>query len=155
MAEAEIIQRALKLIFEGIELLQNSCSSKRLFTIDGRLVGDIGEIIAAREFEIELDSKSRPIHDARTKDGRDVQIKATFKNSLTFTKEPTLYLGFKLWKDGQHEVVFNGPGRIISDAFGTRKDIGQRQLSFSVKRLKELSAAVSENERVPLRRSEV
>lgn len=32
----------------------------------------------------------------RDDDGRHVQIKATFKNSLTFRRVPDYYLGFKL-----------------------------------------------------------
>jgi hypothetical protein len=145
------IKSALKLIFDGIELLQNSCGNSRRFTIDGRLVGDIGEIIAAREFDIELDAKSRAHHDAKTRDGRDVQIKATFKDRLTFTTEPVLYLGLKLSREGGHEVVFNGPGSVLMSAFGGRKDIGKRQLSFPVNRLRELSIMVLDADRVPCR----
>jgi hypothetical protein len=147
----EDISKALKLIFEGIELLQGSCSNGRQFTIDGRLVGDIGELIAEREFAIQLDKVSRPQYDAKTLDGRDVQIKATFKDSLTFTTLPDLYLGLKLTQDGGHEVVFNGPGRVIAEAFGARKGFGEKQLSFPIRRLRELSQTVPEEERVPLR----
>lgn len=71
------ISTALCLIFGGIDQLAVAFP-KRKFTIDGRLVGDIGEIIAALEYHIDLDDKSRPHHDGRTSDGRNVQIKATF-----------------------------------------------------------------------------
>jgi len=139
------------MIFDGIDLLRTAHDGSRLFTIDGRLVGDIGEIIAAREFDIELDAKSRANHDAKTRDGRDVQIKATFKDSLTFTTEPMLLLGLKLDKTGRHDVVYNGPGKIISEAFAHRKGIGTKQLSFSVVRLRELSKNILEADRVPCR----
>jgi len=81
------IAKGLKLILEGIGILQESFSNRK-FTIDGRLVGDIGEIIAAAEFDVRLDEISRSRHDGETTDGRKVQIKATFKNSLTFTTIP-------------------------------------------------------------------
>jgi hypothetical protein len=96
------ITEALGLIFHGIARLQEAFSA-RAFTIDGRLVGDIGEVIAALEYEVNLDEVSQPGHDAQMLDGRRVQIKATFKDSLTFKTLPEYYLGFKLFPDGRHE----------------------------------------------------
>src|ERR1044071_8960556 len=106
------INQGLALIFQGIAQL-NRAFPTRAFTIDGRLVGDIGEVIAALEYDVALDTVSQPDHDACTADGRLVQIKATFKDSLTFKTCPKYYLGFKLFPDGRHEEVFNGPGRVI------------------------------------------
>jgi hypothetical protein len=80
----------------------------RAFTIDGRLVGHVGEVIAALEYDVTLHDISRPNHDATTSDGRNVQIKPTFKDSLTFKTVPDYYLGFELYSDGGHEEVFNG-----------------------------------------------
>jgi hypothetical protein len=151
MPRDDSIREALRIIFSGIEMLQRVSSNSRRFTVDGRLVGDIGEIIAAREFEIELDQTQRSGHDAKTRDGRDVQIKAAFGTSLTFTTEPDLYLGLKLFRDGSHELVFNGPGRIIQAAYGHRKGIGKRQLSFPTAKLSLLSASVPDSDRVPVR----
>ena len=145
------IGQALKAIFSGIERLKNICKNDRQFTVDGRLVGDIGELIAAREFDIVLDKKSRHTHDARTIDGRDVQIKATFKESLTFGKRPILYLGLRLHKDGRHDVIFNGPGEIIARRFGHRSGFGEKLLSFPINVLRELSATVKDADRVPKR----
>ena len=148
------IGEALRLIFQGIGMLQACDPSGRQFTIDGRLVGDIGEVVAARVFAITLDKRSRKDHDAKTADGRrDVQVKATFRNSLTFTRVPDLYLGLKLSRDGGHEVVFNGPGHVISEAFKHRKGIGEKQLSFSIASLKKLDRTVGEEDRVPLRKT--
>lgn len=144
------IEDALALIFEGIGLLQTEFSHRR-FTIDGRLVGDIGEIIAATEFDIELDNVSRAVHDARTSGGRQVQIKATFQEHLTFKTTPELYLGFKLFRDGTHEVIFNGPGQIIFDCYASRAGIGERLLRFPNSMLKRLSAGVPDDLRVQKR----
>lgn len=53
--------------------------------------------MAALEYDIVLHDVSQPNHDATTSDGRrSVQIKATFKDSLTFKTVPDYYLGFKL-----------------------------------------------------------
>jgi hypothetical protein len=146
------IEEALALIFRGIAMLQNEFTNRR-FTIDGRLVGDIGEIIAATEFDVLLDNVGRAVHDGKTPDGRDVQIKATFKNHLTFRKTPELYLGFKLFEDGRHEVIFNGPGKLIYDRYVDRQNIGTRLLSFPISVLRGLSEGVPDSERVPRRLS--
>jgi len=68
----------LALIYRGIERLRNAFPHRAL-TIDGRLVGDIGEVIAALEYDISLDDVSRPGHDACARDGCLIQIKATFR----------------------------------------------------------------------------
>jgi hypothetical protein len=143
-------EQALKLIFGGIGILQEEFAHRK-FTIDGRLVGDIGEIIAAAEFDIILDEVSRATHDAKTSTGRDVQIKATFKDSLTFRTTPELYLGIKLYANGTHEVIFNGPGAVIFDRYRNRQGIGENLLSFPIAVLRQLSTDIPDSQRVPIR----
>lgn len=146
----ESITEGLALIFQGINRLREAFPH-RAFTIDGRLVGDIGEVIAALEYDVTLDQVSRPNHDACSKDGRLVQVKATFKDSLTFKTCPDYYLGFKLYQDGRHEEVFNGPGRIILERYVHRKGIGVELLSFPIGELRVLSSQVLETDRIPRR----
>jgi hypothetical protein len=147
----QAITEGLALIFQGIARLREAFPN-RAFTIDGRLVGDLGEVIAGLEYDVDLDDVSRPDHDARTGDGRrQVQIKATFKDSLTFKTCPDLYLGFKLYPDGRHEEVFNGPGRIILQRYSGRKGIGKNLLSLPIGELRSLSAQVDAVDRVPRR----
>jgi hypothetical protein len=144
------ISEALRLIFQGIEQLKEAFPN-RAFTIDGRLVGDIGEVIAALEYDVVLHSVSQPNHDAATSDGLNVQIKATFKESLTFKTVPDYYLGFKLHPDGRYEEVFNGPGKIIFERYASRKGIGVALLSFPVSELRWLSEQVHERDRIKRR----
>lgn len=152
MTDKVAIAEGLALIFKGIERLK-SAHPHRLFTIDGRLVGDVGEVIAGLEYDIVLDETSQKDHDGHcTSDGRKVQVKATFKDSLTFKSTPELYLGLKLYPDGRHEEVFNGPGQLIADRFAHRKGIGDVLLSFPIAELKALSMTVAEVDRVPCRR---
>lgn len=146
------ITEGLALIFKGIERLREAFPN-RAFTIDGRLVGDIGEVIAALEYDLTLDPVSQPDDDACCPDGRRVQVKATFKDSLTFKTCPDYYLGFKLYADGHYEEVFNGPGRIILERFAGRKGIGAQLLSFPIKELQSLSTKVDPADRIPRRRS--
>jgi hypothetical protein len=51
--------------------------TKLAFTLDGKLVGDLGEAIAAELFGLTLCKKRTPGVDGHAKDGRSVQVKAT------------------------------------------------------------------------------
>lgn len=148
MPKHQTINQALALIFEGISQLQNTFPHRK-FTIDGRLVGDIGEVIADLEYDIILHDTSQPGHDATTSDGRNVQIKATFKDSLTFKSVPDYYLGFKLFRDGRFEEIYNGPRDIIYKRYGHRKGIGKQLLSFPITELRELSKRVTRDQCIP------
>jgi hypothetical protein len=150
MANNKVISEALGLIFQGIERLKDAFPNRK-FTIDGRLVGDIGEVIAELEYDVTLDTVQRPHYDARTSDGRSVQIKATFKDSLTFVTEPDYYLGFKLYADGKYEEVFNGPGSVLYARFQGLKDIGTKLKSFPIRQMRRLSELVEQDKRIPKR----
>ena len=152
MAAQTTIKEALTSIFCGIKRLHEAFPS-RAFTIDGRLVGDIGEVIAELEYDLTLDEVSVPDHDAQMHDGRRVQIKATFKDSLTFTTCPDYYLGFQLHSDGEFAEVFNGPGKLIQEQFSHRKNIGEKQISISIRGLRALSEQVEVADRVPRRKA--
>lgn len=143
----QTITNALALIFEGIRQLRREFPEKE-FTIDGRLVGDIGEVIAALEYDIKLYDVLVAGHDGKTSNGRRVQIKATFKDSLTFKTVPDYYLGFKLYKSGRYEEIYNGPGRIIYERYKNRKGIGKELLSFPNKDRLILSSMVPEGEKI-------
>jgi hypothetical protein len=54
----------------------------RKFTLDGHLVGSIGEVVAAYIFDLDLNPASTQGHDAKAKDGRRVEIKLTQGNSV-------------------------------------------------------------------------
>ena len=150
MPQRLAITEALALIFQGIAHLKQTFPN-RAFTIDGRLVGDIGEVIAALEYDVVLFEISQPDHDETTSTGRRVQIKATFKDYLTFKTVPDYYLGFKLFPDGRHEEIFNGPGNVIYERYKHRKGIGVQLLSFPLRELKALSRGVLDHERIPRR----
>jgi hypothetical protein len=144
------ISEALELIFRGIDKLKE-CFPEKAFTIDGRLVGDIGEVLVALEYEVKLYEVQTPAHDGETPDGRKVQVKATFKDKLTMTAVPELYLGLQLSPDGNHREVYNGPGALIAEEFAHRSGIGERQLSFSIAALQQLSQRVPAGQKVARR----
>jgi len=147
MPTREIIQDSLRQIFSGIKQLKEALPSKE-FTIDGRLVGDIGEAIVQRDYDITLYEGLAKDYDGETSCGKKVQIKATFKESLTFKKVSDYYLGIKIHEDGSYEEIFNGPGSVIASEYVHRKGFGETLLSFPNKRLRELSKTVPHETRI-------
>jgi hypothetical protein len=121
------------------------------FTLDGRLVGDIGEVIASIFYDVDLHKGLKKYYDGETSDGRNVQIKVTFKDSLTFNHKPDYYLGLKFKEDGTFEEIFNGRGEVISDFYSHRKGIGENLLSFPINQLIELQKKVQEKDKIPKR----
>ena len=147
MPSQEIIRQALQQIFAGINELKKALPGQN-FTIDGRLVGDIGEAIAQRDYDITLYPKIEKDHDGQTSCGKKVQIKATFKDSLTFKKTPDFYLGIKINEDGSYEEIYNGPGKLIETTYSHRKGIGKELLSFKNSKLNKLSSTIPPKKKI-------
>ena len=53
---------------------------------------------------------SYPIHDAKTKDGKLVQIKATQGDGVVISERPEHLIVLKIHRDGDFEEVYNGLG---------------------------------------------
>lgn len=68
------IHQAVKEMLKIVEELQNQYDKKK-FTLDGRLVGDLGEILVEEDYDLELYRGLTKHHDGETPDGRKVQIK--------------------------------------------------------------------------------
>ena len=123
------------------------------FTLDGNLVGDIGESLAVELFGIRLvDSKSHPGIDGYSRDGRTVQVKATGRGlGPAFRPVETRashLLFFDLDFDACKGTVFyNGPEHPVVSTLPVGWK-GQRLVSR--KRLEALDVAVSDLERLPL-----
>lgn len=125
----------------------------RKFPLDGHLVGSIGEAAAEAMFEIRLQPASTAGHDAVTKDGRAVEVKATYGNrsvGLRYTSHDAaallIVLRLSRVPDVPHEVVFNGPLALATPMAGKLQSNGQASLSLS--RLRLIDATVPEAERV-------
>lgn len=124
----------------------------RQFTLDGKLVGDIGEVLVAEKYGLELEPENTPIHDAKeVSTGRKVQIKATMKSSLGFpcdeSKIPDYYLGVKINEDGTLTEIFNGKG--VSIAKGINRNPTSNGLhSIAINSLKKLMEQVPEQDKI-------
>jgi hypothetical protein len=128
---------------------------KKSFTLDGRLVGDLGEALAERHYDLEVFKGQQPHHDARAADGRLVQIKATMKDKLSFPADhvPDYYLGIRISSDGTIEEVFNGPGSLAAKAAANRVLTKNSLHMLTLSALRTLNATVSDDDRIPKRRS--
>lgn len=102
----------------------------RRFTPDGHLVGSIGEVLAAYYYNLELLPASSQNHDAKTKDGRMVQIKCTQGDSIGLRGKPDFLIVLKLLPNGKVEEKYNGPGELAWDNAGRVQRNGQRQISL-------------------------
>lgn len=116
------IHQAVKAMLQIVEKLQKSYPKKK-FTIDGRLVGDLGEILVEEDYDLHLYKGLEKHHDGESLDGRRVQIKTTIKKSLTILVDyiPDYYIGIQVHSDGTYTEIFNGPGAVAWKAFKDRK----------------------------------
>jgi hypothetical protein len=121
----------------------NSLFPGRPFTPDGHLVGSIGEVVAAYIYELDLEPCSSPQTDARTKDGRTVQIKLTGKNgtsygmrwsnSISYPVHAQILLALKFDPDTGFQEIYNGEFPLV--LLKGRKDSSNGQLSVSISKL--------------------
>ena len=119
----------------------------RKFTIDGHLVGSIGEVIVAENYGLELLPNSTETHDAEAKDGKLVQIKATQRDVVLLGEEPEYLLVLYLANTGAVFEVYNGPGKLAWDSVENRDKRGYKHLRIN--KLMEIDSLVKNEERIP------
>ena len=119
-----VVQEALRDLYAAVGRLRERYPY-RSFALDGRLVGDIVEVVAAERYQLTLLPPGTAVHDATTPDGRNVQIKGTFQNWLTFPSDPQkcpdMFLGLRVNRDGTVDEIFNGPGHMVGTMLAGRK----------------------------------
>ena len=118
----------------------------RHFTPDGHLVGSLGEVLAAHFYGLELLPASAVAHDAKTTDGRHVQIKATQINRVALRADCAWLLVLRLDARGGFDEIYNGPGSPVWAAAGKVQSNGQRSISLST--LRALQSAVADGDRI-------
>lgn len=123
----------------------------RKFTLDGHLVGSIGEVIAAYMFDLELNPASTLAHDAICPTGRRVEIKFTHGSSVAIRHLPDHLLVLRRRREWPVEVVYNGPGELAWEATGAIQKNGQRPISLT--RLAALDRTICDTLRLPLVRA--
>ena len=121
---------------------------QRHFTLDGHLVGSIGEVYAAKRYGVDLFKSSAPIHDGTNPDGRFVQVKTTQRNSVALSERPDYLIVLKIDENGDIKEVYNGPGAPVWNLFEKRKKPKTGQYQVSLARLSKLNEEVSPEERI-------
>ena len=143
------IKDYVKELLAVVARMQQSYPQRR-FTLDGRLVGDIGEVLAEQMYDLELLEVQHPTHDAKS-GNRLIQIKTTMKNSLTFGDIPKYYLGLRVDQNGDVDEIFNGPGGLIWKVIKNRKRSRYYLHSITINKLRELNEQVREKDRIKKR----
>ena len=133
-------------------------SAELRFTLDGNLVGDIGEALAALMFGVKLvDAKSTEGIDGIAPDGRTVQVKTTgTRRGPAFRCVETradhlLFFDLDL-ENCQGQVIFNGP-----EHYAVRKlpTVFSNQRSLTPSQIRHADTLVQDGERLPFIGEEV
>jgi hypothetical protein len=110
-------------------------------------VGSIGEVLVASAYGLDLFPSSHEGHDAQSKDGALVQIKATQVKFIGLSSEPNHLIVIQIQSDGSFLEIFNGPGNVAWNAAGKIQKNGQRPISLQ--RLRLLMRNIDERSRLP------
>lgn len=146
---------AVKSIYDACRNLSKLSGGMRLFTPDGRMVGDIGEVIAGVFYQVKLHNVGRHDWDG-TYNSRNVQIKATGGKD-TYLKEPpkesfvdSLLMIFKIdRKSGEYELIYNGDiQRVWNELKNKKPDVTGAKI-ISLDRLRELQKSVHPKNIIP------
>ena len=119
--------------------------SGRHFTLDGHLVGSIGEVMASYYYGIELYTASAVAHDGEV-DGKQVQIKITQQEDIVINHEPEYLIALYLNKNGCVYEIYNGPGKAPWDSASKRDSHNNRHMR--VNKLMELDSHVEPDKRI-------
>ena len=121
MTEKEL-QIIIKDLWKIVDKLEDTYKSdERKFTIDGHLLGSIGEIYAKEKFNLTLLKNSSKTHDAEDSDGKKYQIKITQRNKVGLRSEPDNLIVIKIDKEGVPHVVYKGDGKPIWEKIKHKK----------------------------------
>ncbi|MET3648634.1 DUF6998 domain-containing protein [Phyllobacterium ifriqiyense] len=132
-------------------LSERGCTTELKFTLDGNLVGDMGEALAVQRFGITLaETAAMEGIDGFTPDGNTVQVKATGTGrgpAFPQTETRADYLVFfELdFENAKGAVVFNGPEHYAVQKF-PKVFNGQRMLSKN--QIRHANSLVPDNERL-------
>lgn len=120
---------------------------EKSFKLDGILIGNIVEVMAAHIYGITLYKQSEKTHDGEV-DGKKIQIKGTQKlDSIVIREEPDYLLVEYLDKEnGVIKEIYNGPGAY---AWEYRSYVPSMNFyTIRVNKLLELDAKIPDEERI-------
>lgn len=136
-----MVTDTIRKIFELADSMGQQYSGRH-FTPDGHMLGSIGEVYAAERYNLTLYPASHQVHDGRTPDGREVQIKITQGDRIGLSSKPEFLIVLKVDRLGTITEIYNGPGDEPWKQAGKMQKNGQRMIS--VGKLKALNTGVKE-----------
>ena len=139
-----MIKQQVQRLVEIVAQLEAEFSGRH-FTLDGHLVGSIGEVMAAYYYGIELYAASTEIHDGEV-DGKKVQIKISQQDNIVINHEPDYLIVLYLNRNGNIYEVYNGPGKLPWESASKRDSHNNKHMR--VNKLMELDKAVDECRRI-------
>ncbi|MBU1089468.1 hypothetical protein KKF38_01580 [Patescibacteria group bacterium] len=132
-----IFNQLSKLIHQLGDIVQKleKMFPKRKFTLDGHLVGSLGEVWAREEYKFELLPSGTEKHDAK-KDNQLIQIKTTQTNRIALSSCPDhlLVLHLDLKNPKLFEEIYYGNGEAVWEKCGNKQNPpknGQYSISFN------------------------
>ena len=125
----------------------------RRFTLDGLLVGDIGEVLAAEKYGLELMRNNSKKHDAFvTGTKKYIQIKSSFSKKSFFpcSHVPQYFLAIQILNNGDIIELFNGPGQIVQEEYIEKRKLkkGRNVYTLSGNILQLLNAKVPNKKKI-------
>jgi hypothetical protein len=130
MGSIEEIPGLVRSLYELVGRLE-TLFPERNFTLDGHLLGSIGEALATHQYGLELLTATAKGHDATAPDNRQVQIKVAQAKSVGLRSEPEHLIVLRLAADGTATEIYNGPGALPWHHAGKVKKNGQRPIGVS------------------------
>jgi len=125
-----VIEEKIRQLYQIVDELEAAYPDKH-FTLDGVLLGSLGEVYARDKYGLTLFKDSHKTHDAITTDGKLVQIKVTQGDKIGMRSEPDFLLVFQVLRDGSFVEIYNGAGKRPWEESGKMRSNGQRFISVS------------------------
>jgi len=151
IADLVVAQQQVRRHYREV-LIERGSDIDLRFTLDGNLIGDIGEALAAQLFDVRLvEAKSTEGIDGYAPDGRTVQVKATGTGRgpafrcVDTRADHLIFLDLDL-EGCRGMIVFNGPERYATSHL-PQVFTGQRSLTAN--QIRKADALVKPGERLP------
>ena len=136
--------RHVRMLLDQVNALEAQFPGRH-FTLDGHLVGSVGEAAAAYHYGIELFPPSTELHDGYVGD-RNVQIKITQTDNVLMGEEPEYLIVLYLAQTGNIYEVYNGPGSLPWKVPGKPDKRGYKHLR--VNKLMSLDGEIKPEDRI-------
>jgi hypothetical protein len=141
----------MKRLYTTVDKLEAMFESRH-FTLDGHIIGSIGECLVADAYGLELKPASNNGFDAVLKAGKkeikQVEIKATQSDRVAFRSCPKHTIIIKILPTGDFKEYYNGPGEIIWKKIKSKKEQKNGQRSITLNQAKSLMNEVAESEKI-------